>query len=251
VHVETYEAEGLEVPVETWGSTGETLVFLPGLGAPPREYRPGLEEISARYRVIVPDLSYRRRRPLPRSIDEYLKIVSAVCDPLAGGAPWAGHSFGGLLALLRPAPAIACAPSVPADIPLPATVWRAAKMQVREYLGLEGRAARTYAARILADYLLTTATRPRSLFPVTRSLRTDPRVWPVRSPRSIVFLCDKDDLYRDSEYDDYFVGDVPGLELRRVREGHDWPITHPRLLADRMHEAMTAFRETSGQNLGN
>lgn len=262
MHVETYEAAGLEVPVETWGSAGETLVFLTGLGCPPSEYRRGFEQLSRTHRLLVPDLSFRRRVSLPRDIETYLRVVRGVCDGLAPGAPWAGHSFGALLALLRSeGPAIACAPSVPAAVPFPVTVWRAARMQVREYLGLEGPGARAYAARILFHYVKTAVIRPRSLFPVTRALRTDPADWPVRSPRSVVFLCERDDLYRDAEYADYFAGDIPGQEIRRVPEGHDWPITHPDLLADRLAAALETVNDRAvagagpaggpGQNRGN
>ena len=232
------EDRGLEVPVETWGSAGSTLVFLPGLGCPPGEYRQGIELAARRHRIVMLDLSFRTAHRLPRTVSDYYELVSGVTGAIAPGAPWCGHSFGALLALMRPGPAIAFAPSVPARIAFPRTVGRAARQQVREYLGFEGPAARRYAARILRDYALTAVRRPRSLFSITNDLRAEPSDYPFRSTNAVVYLSRNDDLYRQREYDEYFATAQRSPRVREVPEGHDWPITHPRLLGERIPRAM-------------
>ncbi len=239
--MQTYEARGLEVPVETWGSAGGTLVFLPGLGCPPAEYRPGIALAARTHRVVMLDLSFRSGHRLPRTVVDYYDLVADVCRQAAPGAAWCGHSFGAMLALMRPGPAIAFAPSVPARIAFIRTVGRAVKQQTREYLGFEGAAARTFAARILRDYLVTAIRRPRSLFPITNNLRATPATYPLRSSDAVVYLSHRDDLYRTQEYEAYFAGAESRLDIRRVPEGHDWPITHPGVFAERVHEAMVAL----------
>ncbi len=244
VPAETYEAEGFEVPVETWGSGEDTLVFLPGLGCAPEEYRRGLTEAARDRRIVVPDLSFRLRgrTTLPTSIDEYLRVVDAVCQQIAPRAPRAGHSFGGFLALLHPGPAIACAPSVPARIAFPRTLGRAVMMQLREYVGLEGRVAVPYALRTTRDYLVRAVLGPRALFSITGDLKDNPETRPARAESAVVYLCRKDGLYRRHEYDAYFGS--PGhaaFEFREVEEGHDWPITHADRLAERIDSALEAL----------
>ncbi|MDX1395198.1 MAG: alpha/beta hydrolase [Gemmatimonadota bacterium] len=247
---ETYEAEGFEVPVETWGSAGDTLVFLPGLGCAPAEYRRGLETAARDFRIVVPDLSFRNRPRLPTSIDEYLAVVTSLTDRVAPGAPWAGHSFGGLLALIHPGPAVACAPSVPARIAFPRTVGRAVRLQLREYLGFEGRAAVPYALRTTRDYVTRAVLRPRGLFSITSALNVEPDRRPPRCERAVVYLSTEDALYRRREYEAYLRnGDRSRMVVRHVEEGHDWPITHGERLAERFDEALDLLgAEDADQN---
>lgn len=238
MRVQRYEARGFEVPVETRGSAADTLVFLPGLGCHPRYYRPGLERLSDRFRTVVPDLSFSTHGRLPADPAGYLAVVEELGRDLAPGAVWSGHSFGALLALLRPGPAIACAPSVPAGIPLWRTVFRAARLQLREYIGLEGRRGPGYASRIMLDYLSTAVGRPRALFPAVRSLERPVDELPIRTGRAVVYLCARDEMYRSSEYDRYFeIHGHEGVTIERLGDGHDWPILKPARFAERMTRA--------------
>jgi len=245
VHVQTYEAAGLEAPVETWGSGGPTLVFLPGLGVDPREYGRGFELLAGEFQVIVPNLSFRGGRTLPRSINGYLSFVTALADDVAPDAIWAGHSFGALLAMLGSSPAIACAPSVPAEVALPRMFARAIRMQVREYLGFEGRTAIAYAARTMIEYVSTAALRPRSLFSITGALNSPPHERSPRCPNAVVYLSKRDELYRREEYSAYFGAALTSrFQLVEVTEGHDWPITHPERMAERIREAVSILGST-------
>jgi hypothetical protein len=238
VRVQLYEARGLEVPVELWGSAADTLVFLPGLGCHPRYYRRGLERLARRFRIVVPDLSFRTHSHLPSDPDEYLAVVDDVAGGLAPGAVWSGHSFGALLALLRPGPAIACAPSIPADIPLWRTVSRAAWLQLREYAGLEGRLGPAYAGRILTDYVSTAVVRPDALFPAVVSLKRPPAELPIRTGRAVVYLCARDEMYRASEYGRYLAAcGHEGVTIETLGDGHDWPILRPARFAERVERA--------------
>lgn len=235
MHVQRYEARGFEVPVETWGSAADTLVFLPGLGCHPRYYRPGLERLSDRFRIVVPDLSFPTHSRLPPGAAGYLALVEDLARDLAPGAVWSGHSFGALLALLRPGPAIACAPSIPAEIPLWRTVSRALRLQLREYAGLEGRRGPGYAGRIMLDYVSTAVGRPRSLFPAVRSLERAPAELPIRAGRAVVYLCARDEMYRPSEYERYFgLHGHGGVTIEELEDGHDWPILRPARFAERL-----------------
>lgn len=235
--------DGLEVPVETWGSSSETLVFLPGLGCRPLYYRPGLAGLAERFRVIVPDLSFRTHRTLPESPEDYLALVTSLADELAPDAVWAGHSFGALVALLREGPAIACAPSVPAPISTVRYFGRAVWLQAREYVGLEGWLGVRYAPQIMVDYVSTAALRPGTLFPSVASIRGDAGLWPPVCRSGVVYLCERDEMYRASEYDAYFDGSAaPGLEIERLDDAHDWPITRPERFVRRMTEAYDRLR---------
>lgn len=244
MHLRHYEARGFEVPVETWGSAADTLVFLPGLGCHPRYYRPGLERLSDRFRILVPDLSFPTHSRLPAGPAAYLALVEDLARDLAPDAVWSGHSFGALLALLRPGPAIACAPSIPAEIPLWRTVSRAAWLQFREYAGLEGRRGPGYAGRIMLDYVSTAVGRPRSLFPAVRSLKRPPAELPIRTGRAVVYLCARDEMYRASEYERYFgIHGREGVTIEELEDGHDWPILRPARFAERMTYAWERVKE--------
>lgn len=230
------------MPVETRGSAGETLVFLPGLGCAPGDYRRGLEALSTDVRIVVPDLSFRGLAPLPRAIDGYLALIEGIASAMAPGAPWSGHSFGALLAMLHPGDAIALAPSIPAEVSFPRTFWRAVRKQVRQCAGLDGLGAIGFGWRIAADYLATAAIRPRSLFPVVSDMKRAPADLPPRSRRAIVYLSRRDELYRRREYDAWLEEGPPDFEVRRVVEGHDWPVTHPEVFAERLHESFRSLR---------
>jgi len=217
-------------------------VFLPGLGVDPREYRGGFNLLADDFRIVVPNLSFRGARALPQSIEDYLAFVTGLAEDLAPDAIWAGHSFGALLALLGPAPAIACAPSVPAEVALPRMFARAIRLQLREYLGFAGRAAIAYAARTTIEYLSTAALRPRSLFSITGALNAAPRERSPRCPDAVVYLSKRDELYRPEEYDAYFGAALScRLQLIEVMDGHDWPITRPARVAERVHEAVSSL----------
>ena len=226
------------MPVETWGSAGETLVFLPGLGCAPRDYRPGLEALSAELRIVVPDLSFRGLTPLPHVIDEYLTVVGAIASEMAPGAPWSGHSFGALLAMLHSGDAIALAPSIPADVSFPRTFGRALWKQTRQCVGFDGAGAIRFGWRIAADYVATAAIRPRSLFPILGDLKRTPADLPPRSRRTIVYLCRRDELYRQREYELWLETAERSLDVVEVPEGHDWPVTHPDAFAERILESV-------------
>jgi len=231
------------VPVETRGSAGETLVFLPGLGCAPDEYWRGLDALSSELRVLAPDLSFRGLPTLPRSIEGYLDLVSRIAEELAPGAPWSGHSFGALLAMLHPGRAIACAPSVPADVALPRTIGRAVWKQTLQCLGFDGRRAVGFGWRTARDYLATAAARPKSLFSITADLKRPPAALPPRSRRAVVYLCRRDELYLPGEYEAWFDGTPQGFEIREVEEGHDWPVTHPERFAERMLQSYRALAD--------
>ena len=230
------------MPVEIRGSSAETLVFLPGLGVPPDHYADGLCPLVERFTVIVPDLSFRRGRSLPASTTDYLDLLTAMTDDLAPDAVWAGHSFGALLALLSRRPAIACAPSVPVEAGVPRMFGRAVHQQAREYAGLEGWRGLRFAASIAVDYVGTAALRPGALFPVLQSLRVPPETFPPRSPRAVVYLSDRDELYREREYRRYFDGAHEEIEEVRVPDCHDWPVLRPDLLATRLEKAFDRLR---------
>lgn len=244
MHVQRYEARGFEVPVETWGSAADTLVFLPGLGCHPRYYRRGLERLSDRFRVVVPDLSFPTHARLPSEPEEYVALAGELVDGLAPGAVWSGHSFGALLALLRPGPAIACAPSIPAEVPLWRSFARAVWLQLREYAGVGGRWGPGYAGRIMTDYVSTAVARPHALFPALRALARPPAALPIRTGRAVVYLCARDELYRSSEYGRYFeVCGHAGVRIEMLEDGHDWPILRPERFAERLASAWERLKD--------
>lgn len=244
---ETYAVRGLEVPLETWGSSAQTLVFLPGLGCRPGFYRRGLERLADRFRIVAPDLSFRSHRRLPGTPEAYLDVVSRIADDLAPDAVWVGHSFGALLALLHEGPAIALAPSVPTPASLGRMFTRAARQQARQYMGREGWFGVRYAARVMTDYVRAAVARPGMLFPTLEALRAPGSAFPPQAPCAVVFLCRSDDLYRDREYEAYFGRDGGRFDLRTVEDSHDWPITNPERMARAVPEAvarLTGVRAT-------
>lgn len=242
MRTQRYEFQGLKVPVETWGCSSETLVFLPGLGCHPKHYRRGFERLAGRVRIVSPDLSFRTHERLPTGPDEYYELVRALAGELAPGAVWAGHSFGALVALRHYGPAIACAPSVPAEVGLPRMFGRAVRQQVREYLGFEGWHGATYALSVMVDYVGTSLRRPRTIFPSIAALNAPASTFEVRSREAVVYLCEKDELYRPREYRAYFGEGSARVRLKMIDDCHDWPITNPRGLEERITAALDELR---------
>ncbi len=230
--IETFAFDGLRVPVEVWGSGSRMLVFFPGMGVHPAYYRAGVRALARRFKVFVPDLSFRTHRTLFEEVAGYVQFAEAFAERYAPGAPRAGHSFGGLLALLGTAPAIACSPLVPLRIGWLRLIGRAARLQVREYLGREGLPGVRWAWGILRDYLAAAVRSPRALFPaLSRTLSGLSRALLPRTGRAHVILARHDLLYLPRESERYLAL-LPerGLTVRRLDTGHDWPVTRPDLL---------------------
>ncbi len=245
---DTFPFNGLAIPVETWGTEGRALVFLPGLGVHPSYYAAGLTVLGELHTVVLPDLSFRSHTRLRWGVDEYTRFVEALCAERAPEAVRVGHSFGGMLALLSGAPAIACSPSVPVDIRWPAAVYRAVLLQLEEYGGREGWPGVRFAARIMGDYVRTAARRPRQLFPVVNQFHrgiTD-RLEPV-TRRAHVILSRGDRLYRATEYTRYLKLLPRGYSLTTVDASHDWPVTRPRLFARLIMDALETVEANERQ----
>ncbi|MFQ5888475.1 MAG: alpha/beta fold hydrolase [Gemmatimonadota bacterium] len=224
--------DGLRIPIEVWGEADRPLIFLPGLGAHPIYYREGLRRLARHLTVFIPDLSFRTHGRLPEGVAGYRALAEELAARYAPEAPRAGHSFGGFLALLGTRPAIALAPTVPIPAGWTAQVTRAAALQLREYLGLEGRRAIGWAWGIMCDYVGTALSRPRCLFPaVTEILRTTAERYPPTAPSGLVLLATHDHLYRRRESDAYLaILPAGAFSVRTVDHGHDWPVSHPELL---------------------
>lgn len=235
--------------MEIWGSGPDALVFLPGLGVHPSYYRAGIERLAAWARVVLPDLSFRTHDLLFRSVGTYVTFAEALAERYAPDAPRAGHSFGGLVALMGSRPAIACAPSVPVRIRWPTVIGRALRLQLGEYAGGEGWPGVRFAARILWDYLIAAIRRPSMLFPtVSETLRgVTPRLRPA-CPRAHIILSREDSLYRDSEYRVYLeLFERSRITVSTVDAGHDWPVTRPELLNLLVSKATACLRGGSGR----
>lgn len=242
--LERFAHDGLDIPVEIWGSDNPPLVFLPGMGVHPAYYADGLSRLALHFTVTVPDLSFRTHDRLPETIERYLQLTEALAQVFAPNAPRAGHSFGGFLALLGDRPAVALSPTIPIRGGWTAKFGRAVHLQLREYAGFEGRRGICWAWSILRDYARTTALRPRCLFPaISETLRsvTD-RYRPV-APAAHVVLARYDSLYRQREYTEYLSSvSNPDIVVRQVERGHDWPVTDPALLESEMLRAVPTAR---------
>lgn len=231
LQTDIFRYAGLHVPVEIWGSGSRTLVFYPGLGVHPSYYRAGLRSLGRHVRLFLPDLSFRTHRTLFEELESYVDFAEAFATHYAPGAPRVGHSFGGLLALLGSAPAIALSPTVPIRAGWLRMVGRAVRLQLQEYAGLEGLPGVRWAWGIMKEYLTTAVRSPRSLFPtISRTISGLSRALLPAARRAHVILARRDSLYRQEEYTDY-LGLIPdgALTVRRLDAGHDWPITRPDL----------------------
>jgi hypothetical protein len=229
---EHFAFDGLRVPVEIHTGPDRPLLYLPGFGVHPRNYREGMRRLARHFTVFMPDLSFRTHRDLPDNVAAYRIFAHDFALHYAPEAPRAGHSFGGLLALLGNRPAVALAPMIPIMAGWPRKVGRAALLQAREYVGLEGARGVGWAFHIFGEYVRTAAIRPRCLFSaVSETLGRIPDEFLPAAPRSVLVLARKDRLYLQREYDAYLSrADCSCVETRFVSRGHDWPITHPALV---------------------
>lgn len=239
---EHFRFDGLQVPVEIHGS-GDPMIFLPGLGVHPRYYRDGMDRLGRHFTVFVPDLSFRTHADLPDRVDAYRHLAESLAERYAPQAFRAGHSYGGFVALLGSVPAIALSPLIPLTVGWGRKFGRAVRLQLREYLGFEGRRGAGWAWGILRDYVGTAVRRPASLFPtVSETLGCIAQPFRPTAPRAHVVLADYDQLYRPGECEDFLArAEREELTVRRVPRGHSWPVTHPELLEA---EVLAARRST-------
>ena len=98
-----HHVDGTRVAYRESG-TGPALVLLHSLGLSHREWEPVVEPLSARFRVVLPDLPLHgdsEDRPRHPYTPEWLtEVVAAFCQEAAGPRPMlAGHDFGAELAL--------------------------------------------------------------------------------------------------------------------------------------------------------
>ncbi len=237
---EVLTVETMRVPVEIYGGPDRPLLFLPGFGVHPRNYRAGLLRLSGRFTVIVPDLSFRSNRSLPADIRTYRHVVERLAERYAPEAPRTGHSFGGLLAMLGNRPAVGLAPMIPIRAGWARKVGRAALLQLREYAGLEGRRGIRWAGHIFGEYLRTALLNPGLLFPaVSETLGGIPPALLPTAPCVTLVLARRDRLYLQSEYDAYVAQASPDrLDTRFVPHGHDWPVTHPALVESELIDVL-------------
>lgn len=240
-HIEHVPVGAVRIPVQIRGRAPEPLLFLPGMGVHPGHYEPGLDRLARHFTVVTPDFSFRSHRTLPRDYEGYLACVEAVAERYAPRAPRAGHSLGGLLALQGDAPAIALSPLIPLPLGLPGQLWRAVRLQLREYAGIEGARGVRWALAMLANYAETVLTAPEKLFPALASLHPERQSFRLRAPTARLILARHDHLYRAREYGRFVeqVG-VPAEAIRWLPHGHDWPVTRPAVLES---EVLAALRE--------
>lgn len=228
-HIERLRVGRLEIPVQLRGNGSERLLFLSGMGVHPRHYETGLERLGRRFTVVAPDLSFGSNAVLPKDYAGYLACTEAVAERFAPGAPRVGHSLGGLLALHGARPAVALSPLIPLSLGWPGQVWRAARLQLREYAGLEGARGVRWALAMLANYAVMTLTAPDKLFPALRCVHSElTTAFHPRAPYVRLVLGRFDHLYRRSEYARFArkVG-LPAGSVRWLPHGHAWPVTHP------------------------
>ncbi len=242
VRRESFRFDGLQVPVEIHGD-GEPVIFLPGLGVHPRYYREGMSRLGRHFTVFVPDLSFRTHADLPARVDRYREFAEALAERHAPQAFRAGHSYGGFLALLGSVPAIALSPLIPLKVGMGRKFGRAVRLQLREYLGFEGRKGAGWAWSILRDYVGTAIRRPASLFPtVSETLHCIANSFRPTAPRAHIVLAEFDRLYLPEETETFVArSGRQAVVVRRVPRGHGWPVTHPELLES---EVVAAVRAT-------
>jgi len=238
---ERFRFDGLQVPVEVHGD-GDPIIFLPGLGVHPDYYHEGIARLGHHFTVFVPDLSFRTHADLPSRVERYRELAEAMADRFASEAFRVGHSYGGFLALLGSAPAIALSPLIPLTVGWGTKVGRAVHLQLREYLGLEGRGGARWAWNILRDYVATAVRCPTSLFPaVSETLHCLAHSFRPTAPSAHIILAEFDCLYLPGETESFLAGSKREVVVRRVQRGHDWPVTHPDLLET---EVLAAVRST-------
>ena len=235
---EQFRFDGLHVPVEIHGD-GDPVIFLPGLGVHPGYYHEGMARLGRHFTVFVPDLSFRTHTDLPAGVEHYRELAEAMADRFAPEALRVGHSYGGFLALLGSAPAIALSPLIPLTVGWGTKVRRAVRLQLREYLGLEGHRGAAWAWNIMCDYLGAAVRRPASLFPiVSETLHCLAHSFRPTAPAAHIVLAEFDRLYLPGECESFLAGSKREVVVRRVRRGHGWPVTHPDLLEMEVLEAV-------------
>lgn len=243
--IERVQVDDMNIPVEFRGRSSEPLLFLPGMGVHPRHYAPGLDRLARHFTVVTPDLSFGSNRSLPLDYAGYLACVDAVAERFAPGAPRAGHSLGGLLALQGDTPAVALSPLLPLPLGWVGQVWRAVRLQLREIAGIEGARGVRWALAILAEYVGMALTAPEKLFPALACTHMEfGDAFRPSAPSIRLVLGRFDQLYRRSEYG-RFVEDA-GLDASSVRwlpHGHDWPVTRPDVMEA---EVLSALRDGGG-----
>lgn len=230
--IEQFDVHGRKVPVEIRGDGTDSLLFLPGMGVHPRHYSAGLERLAAHYRVVTPDLSFGSHRRLPAHVGEYLACTEAVAAEFAPDAPRAGHSLGGLLALMGDRPAVALSPLIPIDTNWALQIWRAVRLQIRELAGIEGARGVRWALAMLANYVNMALTAPEKMFPTLGATHTSEALaFPPSSPHARLVVGRFDHLYRNEEYERYVAAAGWGSDaIRWLPHGHDWPVTYPELM---------------------
>lgn len=246
-HIEHLRVGDMHVPVEIRGRSSDPLLFLPGMGVHPRHYAPGLDRLARHFTVVTPDLSFGSNRSLPPDYAGYLSCVDAVAYRFARGAPRAGHSLGGLLALQGDTPAVALSPLLPLPLGWLGQVWRAVRLQLREYAGIEGPRGVRWALAMLAEYVCMALTAPQKLFPALSCTHSEfNEGFRPRAPSVRLVLGRYDHLYRRSEYGRFM--EEAGLDADAVRwlpHGHAWPVTRPALLEAELLAALRG-RVSSG-----
>ena len=214
------------------------------MGVHPRHYAPGLSRLSRHFPVVAPDLSFRSNPSLPDDWAGYLACVEAVAERFAPNAPRAGHSLGGLLALRGDRPAVALSPLIPVPLGWLRQTWRAVRLQLREYAGMEGPRGVRWALAMAAEYLEMAVTAPEKLFPAlrcTHSELTDD--FHPRAPAVRLVLGRHDRLYREAEYGRYVERTGLGHDaVRWLPHGHDWPVTRPSLFESEVLDALAGVR---------
>lgn len=226
-HLDTVLVDGIEVPVYAFGGDSPEVFFLPGLGAHPHYYLGLLEKVAVEHCIGVPDLSFATQRILPRALDGYVSATATLLSIMPESCVVTGHSIGGLVALLADRPAIGLSPAVPTRIGWTRLLARAARLQLREYAGLEGREAFAWAAGILLDHSTAAVTKPLAGFPAVNSMlygRTS-HVTPTDHAWQAV-LAFHDRLYPYATSTRFFSGRGSG-RVSVVPHGHDWPASHP------------------------
>lgn len=251
-HVEPFSHGELEVPVQIRGRASEPLLFLPGMGVHPRHYETGLDLLATHFTVVTPDLSFASNRRLPADYDGYLDCIDAIAHRFAPGAPRAGHSLGGTLALQGAGPAVALSPLIPLPLGWVRQVWRAVRLQLREYAGIEGARGVKWALAMMANYVGMALTAPGKLFPALACTHgASPEEFRPRSSSTRLVLGEFDHLYRSEEYGHFVeTAGLPADAVRWLPLGHDWPVTRPDLMEREVVAALADAPTISGTGPG-
>lgn len=250
--IDRFSGDELHCDVYRWGDGPPRLLFLPGMGVHPLHYAPGLRRLARHFAVVSPDLSFRSNPTLPVDWAGYLTCVEAVAARFAPDAARAGHSLGGLIALQGNQPAIALSPLIPVRLGWLRQIWRAVRLQLREYAGMEGPRGMRWALAMLANYLGMALTAPEKLFPALRSTHSELiDEFRPRAPSVRLVLGRQDRLYRMAEYGRYVERTGLGSDsVRWLPHGHAWPVTRPSLFESEILDALQGGGAARGINPG-